>query len=64
MVYIGKGGYWEGKAAGKHGWFPALAIREVTEDEPDSDTEDECKYMCTSTTVIVLVLCYNDDVST
>ena len=43
VVYIGKGGYWEGKAGGKLGWFPALAIREVNEVE-ETDTPD-CEYI-------------------
>ena len=33
MLFIGKGGYWEGRAGGKQGWFPALAIKEVASAE-------------------------------
>ena len=32
VVFIGKGGYWEGRAGGRLGWFPARAIQEITED--------------------------------
>lgn len=30
VLYIGKGGYWEGRANGLHGWFPQNAIKEKT----------------------------------
>ena len=29
VVFIGKGGYWEGRAGGRQGWFPAKAIKDV-----------------------------------
>ncbi len=38
VTYIGKGGYWEGKAGGKEGWFPRLAIKEFGDDEFDYAT--------------------------
>lgn len=38
MTYIGKGGFWEGKADGKEGWFPRLAIKEVDDEEFDYAT--------------------------
>lgn len=28
-MFVGKGGYWEGRAGGQEGWFPCAAIREV-----------------------------------
>ena len=31
VLYIGKGGYWEGKVGVNQGWFPALAITESGE---------------------------------
>ena len=33
VMHVGKGGYWEGKADGKEGWFPRLAINELGDDE-------------------------------
>lgn len=30
VLFIGKGGYWEGRAGGQEGWFPCAAIKEVT----------------------------------
>ncbi len=35
VTYIGKGGYWEGRAGGQEGWFPRLAIKEAGEEEYD-----------------------------
>ena len=32
-MFVGKGGYWEGRAGGQEGWFPCAAIREVTGEE-------------------------------
>ena len=29
VMFVGKGGYWEGCAGGQEGWFPCAAIREV-----------------------------------
>ena len=48
MVYIGKGGYWEGRADGKQGWFPALSIREMGEDEDFDIGESEYSSTVTS----------------
>lgn len=28
-MFIGKGGYWEGRAGAREGWFPCAAIKEV-----------------------------------
>lgn len=39
-MYIGKGGYWEGKAGGNQGWFPALAIKERGEQEEEEEEVD------------------------
>lgn len=38
VTYIGKGGYWEGKADGRSGWFPRLAIKELGDEEFDYST--------------------------
>lgn len=32
VLYIGKGGYWEGRAGGRQGWFPQDAIEAVSHD--------------------------------
>ena len=44
VVYIGKGGYWEGKSGGRQGWFPALAIKELTEGEEVDFGESEGQF--------------------
>ena len=31
VLYIGKEGYWEGRAGGKQGWFPQDAIQAVSQ---------------------------------
>ena len=33
VVFIGKGGYWEGRAGGRQGWFPAKAIKDVEDED-------------------------------
>lgn len=38
-MYIGKGGYWEGRAGGNQGWFPALAIKERGEQEEEEEVD-------------------------
>lgn len=43
MVFIGKGGYWEGKAGGRLGWFPARAIQEVTDDGDSGVFSESCE---------------------
>ena len=40
VTYIGKGGYWEGRAGGAEGWFPRLAIKEIGEEQYDFQTEN------------------------
>ena len=43
VVFIGKGGYWEGKAGGRLGWFPARAIQEVAEDGDSGVFSEYCE---------------------
>ena len=33
VLYIGRNGYWEGKAGGRQGWFPSSAVKEATDEE-------------------------------
>ena len=48
VVFIGKGGYWEGRSGGRQGWFPARAIQEVTDDGDSGVFSEYCKYTYTS----------------
>ena len=43
VVFIGKGGYWEGRAGGKLGWFPARAIQELTDDGDSGVFSEYCE---------------------
>jgi hypothetical protein len=43
VVFIGKGGYWEGRAGGRQGWFPARAIQEVTDDGDSGVFSEYCE---------------------
>ena len=43
VVFIGKGGYWEGRAGGRVGWFPARAIQEVTDDGDSGVFSESCE---------------------
>ena len=45
-MFVGKGGYWEGRAGGQEGWFPCAAIREVAGEEqnPPPTCEPEPDY--------------------
>ena len=43
VVFIGKGGYWEGRSGGRQGWFPARAIQEVTDDGDSGVFSEYCE---------------------
>ena len=30
VLYVGKGGFWEGKTVDQRGWFPQNAIKEIS----------------------------------
>lgn len=30
VLFIGKGGMWEGRVGSRQGWFPSCAVREMT----------------------------------
>ena len=32
-MFVGKGGYWEGRTGGQEGWFPCAAIKEVASEQ-------------------------------
>lgn len=45
-MFVGKGGYWEGRVGGREGWFPCAAIKEVVIEEhlPPPTREPEPDY--------------------